>query len=155
MSFWTSKLTFPLHIDKYSVKLFQYRIVKLSITPCEFETRESKVIQIWLSKAVIQIILLYRPQHSTTHLLIKRADSIKIIHKNPRNWPQTSLCLTISYRKASRLEGMLMWTSPETPARTHYMFQMVQWLGPRQRHWKRHWMHWFWMFQPSQNWKVH
>jgi hypothetical protein len=20
---------------------------------------------------------------------------------------------------------------------------------------KRHWMHWFWMFQPSQNWKVH
>ena len=23
------------------------------------------------------------------------------------------------------------------------------------RHWKTHWMHWFWRFPPSQNWKVH
>lgn len=53
------------------------------------------------------------------------------------------------------VKHLLMWTTPETLARTHYMFQMVQWLGPRQRHWKRHWMHWFWMFQSSQNWKVH
>jgi hypothetical protein len=28
-----------------------------------------------------------------------------------------------------------MWTSPETPVRTRYMFQMSQWLGPRQMHW--------------------
>jgi len=62
-------------------------------------------------------------------------------------------CLTQIFIRGwilSRREGM-MWTSLETPARIHYMFQMVQWLGPRQRHW----MHWFWMFQPSQNWKVH
>jgi hypothetical protein len=57
MSFWTHKLTFPLHINKYSVRLFQYRIVTMPISPCESKTRESKVIQIWLSKALIQIIL--------------------------------------------------------------------------------------------------
>jgi hypothetical protein len=43
----------------------------------------------------------------------------------------------------------MMCTSPKAPARTHYMFQMVEWLGQRQRHWKSHWMHWFWRFQTS------
>jgi hypothetical protein len=54
MSFWTRKLTFPLHTDKYSIKLFQYRIVTLPITPYESETRESKVIQIWLGNDTVQ-----------------------------------------------------------------------------------------------------
>ena len=42
----------------------------------------------------------------------------------------------------------LTWISLETPVTTHYMFQMAQ--GPRQKHW----MHWFWRFQPSQIWRA-
>ena len=34
----------------------------------------------------------------------------------------------------------LMWTSPETPTRTHYMFQMDRWLGPRQIN--KPWINW-------------
>jgi hypothetical protein len=41
----------------------------------------------------------------------------------------------------------LTWINLETPVTTHYMFQMGQ--GPRQKHW----MHWFWRFQPSQIWR--
>jgi hypothetical protein len=34
----------------------------------------------------------------------------------------------------------LIWTSPETPTRTHYMFQMDRWLGPRQIN--KPWINW-------------
>ena len=54
-----------------------------------------------------------------------------------------NMTILIRGRILSRREGM-MRTGPETPARTHYMFQMVQWHGLGQRHWKRQWMHWSW-----------
>jgi len=83
---WTSKLTFPLHIDKYLVKLFS-----IGLLNCRLLHVNLKLVNLRLFKSDwarrLQIILLYRPQHITTHLLIKQVDSTKIIHKNPRNWP--------------------------------------------------------------------